>query len=95
MFSIASVVSSTSRPITEITSTGSNFIYFKTTVTNQNCIHENLRIILNSAHNCYRAIGNLLSSGPPYKNLKIKILLSAFVLNGCETWPLALVMKTD
>jgi hypothetical protein len=39
-----------------------NFKYFETTVRNQICNHDELKIMLNPGHDCHHAIQNLLSS---------------------------------
>jgi hypothetical protein len=63
------------------------------TVTNQNCIHEEVKSRLHSGNACYNSIENLLSSCTLSKNLKIKIyktVILPVVLCGCETWSLML-----
>jgi len=49
------------------------FKYLGTTVTNHNCIREEIKSRLNSANICYRSVQILLSSRLLSKNLKIKI----------------------
>jgi hypothetical protein len=67
--------------------------YIGTTLTNQNDIHDEIKIRLNSGNAyCYSA-QNLLSSRLISKNLKIKVYRSVIlpvVLYGCETWSLTL-----
>jgi len=41
-----------------------------TTVTNQNCIHQEIRTILNSGNACYHSIQSLLSSHLLSKNIR-------------------------
>jgi hypothetical protein len=67
------------------------FKYLGSTLTDQNCIHEEIRSRLNSENACYHAVQNLLSSHLPSKNVKIKIyktIILPVVLYGCETWSL-------
>jgi hypothetical protein len=64
-----------------------------TTVTNQNCIHKEIKSRLNSRNACYHFVQNLLSSCILSKNLKIKkykTIILPVVLYGCETWSLTL-----
>jgi hypothetical protein len=68
------------------------FRYFETTVTNQSCIHKEMKSRLNSGNACYHAVQNLLSSSL-YKNAKIKIykIKILFVVSyGCGTSSLTL-----
>jgi hypothetical protein len=46
----------------------SQFIYFATTVTNQNLIQEEIKRILNSGNACYHSVQKLLSSRLLSKN---------------------------
>jgi hypothetical protein len=60
---------------------------------NQNDIHDEIKIRLNSGNACYYSVQNLLSSRLISKNLKIKIyktVVLLVVLYGCETWCLTL-----
>jgi hypothetical protein len=62
-----------------------------TTVTNQNCIHEEIKSKLNSENACYHSVQILFFSCLLSKTLKIKIyknILFWVVLYGCETWSL-------
>jgi len=49
------------------------FKYLEMTVTNQNCIHEEIKSRLNLGNACYYSLQSLLSSCLLSKNLKIKI----------------------
>jgi hypothetical protein len=49
------------------------FIYFGTTLTNQNDIHDDVKSRLNSGNCCYYSVQDLLSSSLISKNLKIEI----------------------
>jgi hypothetical protein len=74
----------------------SKFRYLETTVTNQNCIQEEIKRILNSGNACYHSVQNLLSSRLLLKNVKVRIyktIILPVVLYGCETWSLTLKEK--
>jgi F0F1-type ATP synthase delta subunit len=67
--------------------------YLGTTITNQNCIQEEIKDSLKSGSACYHSVQNLLSSRLLSKNVKIKILrtiILPIVLHGCKTWLLTL-----
>jgi hypothetical protein len=69
------------------------FKYLGSTLTDQNCIHEEIRSRLNSGNACYHAVQNLLFSRLLSRNVKIKIhktIILPVVLYGCETLSLAL-----
>jgi hypothetical protein len=69
------------------------FKYLGTTLTNQNSVHEEIKIRLKSGNAYYHSVQNLLSSSLQSKNVKIKIyrtIILPVVLNGCESWSLTL-----
>jgi hypothetical protein len=69
------------------------FKYLGSTLTDQNCIHEEIRSRLKSGNACYHAVQNLLSSRLLSRNVKIKIyktIILFVVLYGCETLSLTL-----
>jgi hypothetical protein len=67
--------------------------YLETTLTDQNCIHEEIRRRLNSGNACYHSVQSLLSSCLLSSNVKVKIyntIVLLVVLYGCKTWSLTL-----
>jgi ribosomal protein S2 len=69
------------------------FRYLGTTLTDQNCIHKEIKSRLNSGNACYHSVQSLLSSRILSRNVKVKIykaIILPVVLYGCETWSLAL-----
>jgi hypothetical protein len=64
-----------------------------TTLTDQNCIHEEIKSRLNSGNACYHSVQGLLSSHLLSRNVKVKIyktIILPVVLYGCESWSLTL-----
>jgi hypothetical protein len=68
------------------------FKYLGTTVTDQNCNHEEIKSRLNSGNACYHLVQSLLSFCLLSRNAKVKIYKTIIlpVLYGCETWALML-----
>jgi hypothetical protein len=69
------------------------FKYLGATLTDQNCIHEEIKSRLNSGNACYHSVKSLLSSRLLSRNVKVKIYKTIFlpvVLYGRETWTLTL-----
>jgi hypothetical protein len=66
--------------------------YLGTTLTDQNCIHEEIKSRLNSGNACYHSVQSFLSSRLLSGNVKVKIYKTIIlpVLYGCETWSLTL-----
>jgi hypothetical protein len=69
------------------------FKYLGTTLTDQNCMHEEIKSRLNSGNACYHSVQSLLSSRLLSRNLKVKIyktIILPVVLYGYETWSVTL-----
>jgi hypothetical protein len=70
------------------------FKYLRTTLTNQNDIHDEIKSRLNSGNACNHSIQNIFSSRLIPKNINIKIYKNEIlpvVLYGCEAWSLNLM----
>jgi hypothetical protein len=64
------------------------FKYLGTILTDQNCIHEEIKRRLNSGNACYHSVQSLLSSRLLPGNEKVKVyktIIPPVVLFGCET----------
>jgi hypothetical protein len=69
------------------------FKYLSTTLTDHNCMHEEIKSRLNSGNVCYHSVQSLLSYRLLSRNVKIKIQKKNIILPlvyGCETWSLTL-----
>jgi hypothetical protein len=69
------------------------FKYLRTTLTDQNYMHEEIKSRLNSGNACYHSVQSLLSSSLLSRKLKVKLyktIILPVVLYGCETWSLTL-----
>jgi hypothetical protein len=67
--------------------------YLGTTLTDQNCIHEEIKSRVNSGNACYHSVQSLFSSSLLSRDVKVKIyktIILPVVLYGCETWSLTL-----
>jgi hypothetical protein len=68
------------------------FKYLATTLTDQNCMHEEGKSRLNSGNACCHSVQSHLSSHLLSRNVKVKIyktIILPVVLYGHETWSLA------
>jgi hypothetical protein len=64
------------------------FRYMGTILTDQSCMHEEIKSWLNSGNACYHSVQSLLSSRLLSRNVKVKIyktLILPVVLYGCGT----------
>jgi hypothetical protein len=70
--------------------------YPGTTLTDQNCMHEEINSRLNSGNACCHSVQSLLSSRLLSRNVKVKMhrtIILPVVLDWCETWSLILREK--
>jgi len=70
--------------------------YLTTTITDQNCIKEDMKSRLRAGNGCCHSVQNVLYCSLLYKNLKIKIdriIILPLSFNGCKTWSLTLKEK--
>jgi hypothetical protein len=64
-----------------------------TTLTDQNCMHEEIKKRVNLGNACCYSVQSVLSSHLLYRNVKVKTyrtIILQVVLYGCETWCLTL-----
>jgi hypothetical protein len=69
------------------------FKYLGTTLTDQNCIQEEIKSRLNSGYACYDLVQSLLPSRLLSRNVKVKVyktIILPLALYRCETWSLTL-----
>jgi hypothetical protein len=69
------------------------FEYQATTLTDQNCMHEEITSRLNWGSACCHSVHSLLFSRLLSRNVKVKIyktVILPVVLYGCETWSVTL-----
>jgi hypothetical protein len=69
------------------------FKYLGTTLTDQNCMQEEIKSRLNSGNACYHSVQSLLSSCLLSRNVKVKVyktIILPVVLYRCETWSITL-----
>jgi hypothetical protein len=74
------------------------FKYLGTTLTDQICIHEEIKSRLNSGNACCHSVQSLLSSRLLSRKVKVKIYITIIlpvVLYGCETCSLTLREETE
>jgi hypothetical protein len=69
------------------------FKYLGTTLTDQNCTHEEITSRLNSGNACFHSVQSLLPPRLLSRNVKVAIyrtIILPAVLYGCETWSVTL-----
>jgi hypothetical protein len=69
------------------------FKYLGTALTDQNCVHKEIKSRLNLGNACCYSLPSLLSFHLLSRNTKVKIyrtIILPVVLYGCETWSLTL-----
>jgi hypothetical protein len=69
------------------------FRYLGTTLTDKNCMHEEITSKLNSGNACYHSVQSILSSRLLSRNVKVKMyrtIILPVALCGFATWSLTL-----
>jgi hypothetical protein len=69
------------------------FKHLGSTLTDENCMNEEIKSRLNPWNACYHSVQSLLPSCLLSRNLKVKIykkIILPVILYGCETWSLTL-----
>jgi hypothetical protein len=69
------------------------FKYMGTTLTDENCMNEEIKARLNSGNACYHLVQSFLTYHLLSRNVKVKIyktIILPVVLYVCETWCLTL-----
>jgi hypothetical protein len=67
--------------------------YLGMLLTDQNCMHKEIKSRLDSGNACYRLVQTILAFHLLYRNAKVKIyetIILPFVLYGYETWSVTL-----
>jgi hypothetical protein len=71
--------------------------YLGTTLTDQNCIHEEMKSELNSGNASYHSVQSILFSRLLSRNVNAEIyrtIILPVFLYGCETWSLTLTFAS-
>jgi hypothetical protein len=69
------------------------FRYLATTLTDQNCMHEETKSRPNSRNACYHSVQSVLSSRLLFRKVTVKMFKTItlpVVLYGCETWSMTI-----
>jgi hypothetical protein len=66
------------------------FKYLRTTLTDQNCMHEEITSRLNSGNACYHSVKYYVLLPAVWERKIYRTIILPLVLYGCETWSLTL-----